>query len=75
MATIGKIIFIAIKVILIAFFLLRGLISHWKQPQKNFQVIGLLLVYLFLLMVITVTEIFYEFVPLIYLILAATSAI
>ena len=72
--TVAKIIFIVAKVLLISFFLIKGISSHWSMPKRNYQVIALLLMYQFLLVLITIAELFFEYIPLIYMILVIASA-
>lgn len=74
MASIAKTIFIFCKVTLLSFLFIRGLSKHWKQEKKNYKIIGLLLTYQILLILITIAEIFFELIPLIFIILVAISA-
>ena len=73
-ASIPKTIFITLKVLLISYFLIAGMIAHWKMPNRNYKILGLLFLYQFLLILISICEFFFEYIPLIFLILVIASA-
>ena len=74
-SSILKTILIALKLFIISVLLIRGLIQHCKMKDKNMKVIALLLIYLVMLLLICIAELFYEFIPLFFGILNIASAL
>ena len=70
-----KTIIVSLKVTIISALLVKGLKQHCKKPERNRKVIALLLVYLLMLVLIATAELFYEYIPLIFAILTAASAL
>lgn len=64
-----KLLFVGVKVVIISYLLIKGLIQHWKSPKRNYQVIALLFMYQIFLILLTIAELIVEYIPLIYLIL------
>jgi len=73
-ATIGKIIFISVKILVIGLMMILGLRAHCIKQNRELKVIFLLSFYLLLLALIFVFELVYEYIPIIFLIMICTSA-
>ena len=70
-----KTILISLKLLVIAALLIKGLLLHCRMENRNCKVIAILISYLGMLVLITVAELFYEFIPLIFVILIIASAL
>ena len=65
----GKLLLIGLRNGIIILLIIRGLIQNWKMPQRNYQVIALLCMYVVFLMVLTFLDLVVEWIPLIFIIL------
>ena len=70
-----KTIIVTLKVVIITYFMIRGLLKHCRvsNAKRNNKIIALFIAYLVLLFAISITELIFELIPMIYAILVALS--
>ena len=66
--TIGKTIFIVFKVLILIAMMLLGVRAHHKMKQRNNYIISLFVGYLLLLVLISVNELFLNYISILFVI-------